>query len=300
MATSSNCFANPTQSVVNTTLGPLVMGLMLQQFWLGIIAVHGVRYYEQFGRRDDGVSRYLVAALLILNALEAAMDIHVLFRTTVTHYGDYTFVDLQEWTTWAEPGVTAIIGFLAHLFFLARCWRATNKSLVIFASLTFLVLLSLGSGLAVSVYFLQVKLFTKLANLPIPVCFWLVSTAAADTAIALTLSVELLKGKTSSFKRPGGVVKKIVRLAVETGGVTAITAMLNLVLYLAKKSTEYHLLPQYSLCRIYTMTVLVALLERDWARDAYSSFALSGPIQERTVNKLEVKVGFVLSDTSGG
>jgi hypothetical protein len=48
------------------------------------------------------------------------------------------------------------------------------------------------------------------------------------------------------------------------------------------------------------MTVLVALLERDWARDAYSSFALSGPIQERTVNKLEVKVGFVLSDTSGG
>jgi hypothetical protein len=33
------------------------MGLMLQQFWLGIIAVHGVRYYEQFGRRDDGVSR---------------------------------------------------------------------------------------------------------------------------------------------------------------------------------------------------------------------------------------------------
>jgi hypothetical protein len=42
--------------------------------------------------------------------------------------------------------------------------------------------------------------------------------------------VELLKGKTSSFKRPGGVVKKIVRLAVETGGVTAITAVLNLVL----------------------------------------------------------------------
>jgi hypothetical protein len=58
----------------------------------------------------------------------------------------------------------------------------------------------------------------------------LLKTAATDTAIALILSVELLKGKTSSFKRPGGVVKKIVRLAVETGGVTAITAMLNLVL----------------------------------------------------------------------
>jgi hypothetical protein len=91
-------------------------------------------------------------------------------------------------------------------------------------------------------------------------------TAAADTAIALILSVELLKGKTSSFKRPGGVVKKIVRLAVETGGVTAITAVLNLVLVRCVRPFLLSILP-FVRCGDHFMTETTPSI---WQREARS------------------------------
>jgi hypothetical protein len=56
---------------------------------------------------------------------------HVLYRTAVIHYGDYDAFDLQDWTMWLEPGVTAVIGSVAQVYFLQRCWKYAKSRLVL-------------------------------------------------------------------------------------------------------------------------------------------------------------------------
>ncbi|KAJ7507104.1 hypothetical protein B0H11DRAFT_2218933 [Mycena galericulata] len=294
--TDNSSTLNPPQSVIESTFGALVMGLWIQQFFLGLIALQAAQYYWHFSERDSKFYLWLVAALLILNVLEAGMDAHVLYRSTVAYYGDYRFFDLQTWTMWAEPAVTAIVGFLAQLFFMWRCWNVTNRSRLVFVVLTIMLLLSLGSGLAVSISFFQVKLFSKLAKIPIPISFWLVSTAVTDLTIAGILSVSLYRSKTS-FKRTGTVIMRIITLTIETSVVTALIAVLNFIFYFALPATAYHLYPQFSICRVYTITVLTTLHKRDDLRKALdsntycSSFALTVPTQ----NKVEVNVKRVVA-----
>ncbi|KAJ7130369.1 hypothetical protein C8R44DRAFT_829736 [Mycena epipterygia] len=263
--------SNPSESSIRQTFGALLLGVVLQQILLGVIMLQTYRYYNLFSTRDCKFYQALVGTLFVLNMLEEGMDIHVLYRTAVVHYGDFAFFDLQTWTMWSEPAVTALIGFIAQVFFTERCWRVTNNSRLILALLALLLLLSFGSGVAVSVSFFQVKLFSALAKIPIPITFWLVSTAVTDLTIAGILSYSLMyrTGHANGgfwFKRTSDVavskhtedvVSKLIRLSMETSLATAIIALVNLALF--------------SICRMYTITVLVTLLERDALRQELDS-----------------------------
>ncbi|KAJ7708933.1 hypothetical protein B0H17DRAFT_851566, partial [Mycena rosella] len=259
----------PTPSIITATVGPLVLGFAFQQLLLGIIFAQARRYYVGCAAREEKVYsfRVLVGLMVVLNVLEGVMDIHVLYRTTVTHYGDFQYFDMQTWTMWAEPGITALIGFLAQLFFIERCARLSNYSPYVIAGLSVLALLSLGSGVAVSISFSKVKLFSLLAKIPLPIAFWLISTAVTDLAITAILCVALWRSRRkTSYARTETVISKLIRLSIETSLVTAVVALVNLGLYFGMITTAYHLLPQFSICRVYTITVLVTLMTRDALR----------------------------------
>ncbi|KAJ6553799.1 hypothetical protein DFH09DRAFT_1495363 [Mycena vulgaris] len=312
MSNSTANSLNPPQSIINSTFGPLVAGLMIQQFFVGIITAQAGYYYSRFTQRDSKFYLWLVAVLLVFNALDAATDFHILYRSAVTHYGIYCFFDLQTWTMWAEPAITAVVRCLAQMFFMECCWKVTHKSRLVFAVLTCLLLFSLGSGLAVSVSFFQVKLFSKLAKIPIPITLWLSSTAVTDITIACILCISLARSK-PPFQNTRTVITRLIKLTVETSAVTALVAFLNLIVYFALPGTAYHLYPQFSMCRIYMITVLTTLLERNQLRQAldgqtYStSFALTGVSigphsQDGIVNGVDLKVKTVVErdDVPGG
>ncbi|KAJ7024816.1 hypothetical protein C8F04DRAFT_1269959 [Mycena alexandri] len=75
-------------------------------------------------------------------------------------------------------------------------------------------------------------------TIPVPMGLWLSAAAVTDTAIAIILIVEHLKNP-----RDSGVAKNIIQLTFETGAVTAVVAVLNLILYFAIRSTTYHFYP---------------------------------------------------------
>ncbi|KAJ7936322.1 hypothetical protein B0H13DRAFT_2303713 [Mycena leptocephala] len=213
-----------------------------------------------------------------------AMDMDVIYRTAVTHYGQYEFFDLQTWTMWAEPGITAVVGLLAQLFFMGRCRSLTDRSRPVLAVLSILMLFSLGSGIAVSICFFQVRLFSELVKIPIPISLWLISVRGALMPCSRSLKRE---GHIDSSDRSGNRGDPVSH---PPSGVHVIQAhqihfdeayhalfrdqplhrrcaMLNLILYFVKMSTAYHLIPQFSICRVYTITVLFTLLQRDALRN---------------------------------
>ncbi|KAF8902307.1 hypothetical protein CPB85DRAFT_1564660 [Mucidula mucida] len=220
--------SNPPQDVIELTFGPLIAGTWIQQLLLGFILAQMVDYYRMQFDDDSKFNRAIVSLLLFFNVLLGGTDFHVLYRASVQHYGVYEFFDLQEWTMWLEPGFTAIVGFIAQVFFLMRCWRITQSRIVVIV-LSLLVLFSFGSGLAVSGSFVAFKRFSTLGQFKIPITLWLISTSIADLAIAAILVFFLLRSRTS-FKKTDAVISRLIQLSMETSALTALVALLNLVL----------------------------------------------------------------------
>lgn len=52
--------SSPTEAIVNSTLGPMIVGLMLQQPLLGIIFCQTWSYYVKNGTRDEKTNVYAV------------------------------------------------------------------------------------------------------------------------------------------------------------------------------------------------------------------------------------------------
>lgn len=236
----------------------------MQQLLLGYILAQMIDYYRRYYKTDGGFNKFVVTSLLVLNIFVGGTDFHVLYRCTVLHYGDYEFFDLQDWTMSTEPGWTAVIGLISQLFFLNRCQNIV-RSKIVTGVLFLLVLFSLGSGLAVSGSFIVNKRFSLLGKFTTPIILWLTSTASADIAIAVALAWELVRSRTG-FRKTDAIITRLVTLSMETSTTTALVALLNLVLYLPLQDTAYHLLPQFSMCRVYTITVLATLLGRDKQR----------------------------------
>ncbi|KAF9020969.1 hypothetical protein BDZ89DRAFT_258699 [Hymenopellis radicata] len=281
--------SNPPQDVIEQTFGPLITGTWIQQLLLGFILAQMIDYYRMHFDDDSKFNRAIVSLLLLFNLVLGGTDFHVLYRASVQHYGVYEFFDLQEWTMWLEPGFTALVGFIAQIFFLMRCWRITQSPIVVIVlslrrsrscgsppilltlyTHILVVLFSFGSGLAVSGSFVAFKRFSTLGEFKIPITLWLISTSVADLAIAAVLSFFLLRSRTS-FKKTDTVIFRLIQLTMETSALTALVAMLNLVLFLPLQDTAYHLLPQFSISRVYTITVMSTLLTRTSLRRVLDS-----------------------------
>ncbi|KAJ7720781.1 hypothetical protein B0H16DRAFT_1738618 [Mycena metata] len=277
-------------SSITNILGPLVLSFCLQCFFAGMAVIQATCYYARKARlthRDtaDIFNGGIVGAVLLLIVFGMATAIHTIHQTVTLHFGDVAYGGQGTWATWVEPAITATVGAIAHVFFIHRCWLATNKSRTICGLLVLLLLVSLGSGIAVSVFVFHAKSIGRISTIPVPMGLWLSASAVTDIAIAISLIVEHLKNTRNS-----GLMRKIIELTLQTGAVPAVVAVLNFVIYFAMRSTTYHLLAELSLPSIYALSVLAALLNHETAGPRRSSVALGATMTDRVEKKVEIKV----------
>ncbi|KZV90555.1 hypothetical protein EXIGLDRAFT_694575 [Exidia glandulosa HHB12029] len=264
--------ANPPGSVIEATWGPYVTGIMMQQLLMGVFVVQVYDYARLF-ERDPGYIKGLVAALAIATTLQATMDYVSLYRCAVRFFahkcpfqGNFDMFDLQDWSLWWEIAVTAMIGSIAQVFFLIRCWAAT-KSKIVVAIGGAAIVTSLVSGIVSTVRFQQI-------------------TAVIDVSIALVLVISLLRMKTP-FRKTEAIITKMIRVTMETSSVTAAIAVINLILYLALPGLAYHLLPQLIMGKLYAISVMVTLGSRKELREiaeeadhaSYITSIQTGPVK---------------------
>ncbi|KAJ6464195.1 hypothetical protein C8R47DRAFT_1156729 [Mycena vitilis] len=296
MANILDCTTLSAQVMLARTLGPMVMGIAVQFILSGmLLALVFWYYYCTFKERASSLYKYALVVLIVLTAFDCGIDFDAIYRTAVTHEGNCNLREIQTWTTWTEPGVTATILFLVQLFLLEPSYHAAKKSWSIvggsmFGILLVIGLISFGSGLAVMATLVELG---HPGNKSIPMALWIISTAAANIAVTVFLvSNEVLKK--TMFKRRASLGEKMIQL-VETNAITMIFAVLNLILYFAFKGTD-HLLLQYSLARVGTISVFTMLLQREESvTDGHNSFSLTTKLQGRVpIDELRVKVDTVV------
>ncbi|KAJ1306008.1 hypothetical protein OPQ81_010723 [Rhizoctonia solani] len=260
--------ANPPKEVIQYAFGPFVTGVMMQQLFLGVFCVQVYDYWRVFPT-DTSFNRVVVAALTVSTILQGVMDYINLYRNSVIYYGNFAMFDEQDWSLFWEIGVTAIIGSIAQVFFLERCYSATKNKFVL-VIIGAMIAVSLGFGIASSVEFQRIRKLSEVPTIPIPIVGWLTLTAVLDVVISAVLIYTLLRVRTP-FRKTEAVITKIIRVTMETSSVTASIAVINLVLYKALPGEAYHLLPQLIMGKMYAMSVMVTLSSRKDLQEIMSS-----------------------------
>ncbi|KAB5589857.1 Transmembrane protein [Ceratobasidium theobromae] len=198
----------------------------------------------------------------------------------------------SNWSFNLEVGLTTIITFMVQAFFARRAWFCGSTPDDFISSYVdklrrlfsyqagwrsvctdsknaaprrhHLSLTQLGFGLATFAYAWILGEFVKYLDYRWLVACWLGSAAVCDVLIVYMLSTALMTQRTG-FGRTDALVNKLLRYAVNTGLLTSIFAILDLVTFCTMPNFV-HLAFNFVLGKLYTNTLLATLNAREIAQ----------------------------------
>nr|GAT50022.1 predicted protein [Mycena chlorophos] len=183
-------------------------------------------YYQTY-KKDTVWIRYFVLYLFIAESINLLLEFGIVYQPLIVHYGDPQALIVS-------PLHAASIVMVSTPIQIFTAWRInviTGKKLFS-ALIILLALLSFGGGVGVGVFSGVRNEFAEFQSFRGVVSLWLISSAMCDVLIALILTFSLRSRKTG-FTAVDGQINRIIRLTVQTGAITAIAALADLILFLA-------------------------------------------------------------------
>ncbi|KAK0492363.1 hypothetical protein EDD18DRAFT_1184248 [Armillaria luteobubalina] len=219
------------------TLGPLLLGLMFNLLLLGMIFVQYYMYFVKYQRRDKLWIRIFASHNSVYLLLLVNMGGTILYM-----------VDMY---------MALILNFV-QLFFAWRV-KVLTSSWISALSVCFTALLAVAGGIATAAEANAQRAVTDFQTFKMTVIIWLVSSCVCDFLITAALVWYLHK---TGFEQSDELMDRIIRLTVQTGLITSICAMLDLVTFLAIASPNVHIIFTGMLGKLYTNALMSSLNAR--------------------------------------
>ncbi|KAH6917760.1 hypothetical protein BKA70DRAFT_1553972 [Coprinopsis sp. MPI-PUGE-AT-0042] len=251
--------ANPAEIAHSYMLTGFIFNVLL----LGIMITQVYIYYTTY-KRDKVWMKFFVGYLFVADIVNTAFCYADLYKTLILRFGDVEKLFTADWVFATEAATTAIIGASVQLFFawrthmLTRRWKYISRVIV-----SLIVLTALTSGVAGIMTAWNVSRypnFSEFQKFRYTVSTWLGAAAVCDAMITATLVIALRKQKTG-FKRTDLIVDRIIKLTMNTGSLTMVVAVLDLIFFL-QSTSGLHLLFNYPLSKLYTNSLMSTLNSR--------------------------------------
>jgi len=133
--------------------------------------------------------------------------------------------------------------------------------------------------------------YAQLQRFEVIVIIWLAFAALADVAIA-TILVLYLKRHRTGFTQTDHVINRIIRLTVQTGLVTTVFTVTDLILFVSLP-TGLHLIFNLALSKLYSNSLMSSLNSR-------AAWQPEGGSSERTLESLQANKSQRHSANPGG
>ncbi|KAF9448801.1 hypothetical protein P691DRAFT_729110 [Macrolepiota fuliginosa MF-IS2] len=240
-------------------LGPMLIGVFANTILYGILIVQSFIYYQAY-KRDPTWIRYFVLYLFLLETLNTGFDIGMMYEPLVKRFGTERAVTIAPIMLDADPIVTVMISTPVQLF---MAWRiqAINKSVLITSSIVFFAICALVGGIATTVSVTLIPEFARLQRFHGAVITWLASSAAGDVVITASLVWSLYRRKTG-FKSTDDQISRIMRLTIQTGAITAVSAAADVLIFVLVPKTTLNFIWDFALSKLYTNSLLSTLNAR--------------------------------------
>ncbi|KAJ7635306.1 hypothetical protein FB45DRAFT_911243 [Roridomyces roridus] len=274
---------SPPAPDVELLFGPFLIGLLLNTTLYGVMLVQMLMYFTRY-KRDPRWFRWLAIYLLVAETANVVFDIGLVYEPLIFRYGTLRVLTISPLMLRPDAAVTVAISTPIQLFIAWRVKVLTQKSLIP-ALISILAIASLAGGISVTV---NVSLHPEYADFPNfnpYVITWLSTTAACDVCLSAALIYSLYTRKTG-VGPTDRYVDRIIRLTVQTGSITAVTALLDLLVFLLKPNTTLNFIWDFPLSKLYTNALLSTLNARPWheesPRDTMNVLFEQTPVIEST------------------
>jgi len=187
-----------------------------------------------------------------------------LYAALITHFGDTEYLTSQATDRMLGIDI-AITGFVAGCIQGFFAWRIKllirSLGWILFPVILASSAMSFVVGIATAVL---MGMIPKSGTFRIIFSIWLSSLSIADVVITASLVVFLRNHKTG-YAKTDNQIDRIMRLTVQTGLVTAVWALINLITFLSRHRTDIYLIFGFALAQLYTNSLLSNLnARRGW------------------------------------
>ncbi|KAJ7140903.1 hypothetical protein C8R44DRAFT_238412 [Mycena epipterygia] len=219
---------------VELLFGPMLIGVLLSTAFYGVMAVQMLLYYQTY-RKDAIWIRYFLLYLFLAETANLGIEIGIIYEPLIVRYGAQRALITSPILL---PGDAVSIVIVSTPIQLFTAWRISviTGSIVLPMIISILSVLSFGGGMLVTVFVSIRNEFREFQSFSGAVIIWLVSSALCDVMIAAVLTYSLWTRKTG-FTAVDGQINRIIRLTVQTGAITAVAAIADVLLFLAFPTT---------------------------------------------------------------
>ncbi|PBK61334.1 hypothetical protein ARMSODRAFT_965122 [Armillaria solidipes] len=253
--------------------GPQIVGYLLHWGLFGTLSVQLYLYYLAFPN-DRQFIKYLVYGIYIVEFVQTMLLTHDAFAMFGYGFGDLDALTDIHLYWLIVPIMSAVTACVGHVFYAYRIF-ILSKSRSVPAFVICICSISTVAAIITGVYCFQAGNITKLNNrkVSIAVGIWRGGSALCDIIIAICMTYYLMRSKTG-FRQTQIMVTKLIRLTIESGLVTAIGALLNLILFFAFRDQIYYSTLALVMPKLYANSVYMVLNSRIrimGGRDTYTS-----------------------------
>ncbi|KAF7422992.1 hypothetical protein PC9H_011156 [Pleurotus ostreatus] len=250
--------------------GPMLIGVFLNTILYGVLVVQTFNYFQTYKTTDKPLIRYLVIYLLVLETFNTGCVMEMMYDILVKPLGMFLFlfqpVNSLILTVLCRhrlraPPFSAKVPSWDQVFistpvqlFMARRICVLSESVIVPIIISVLSFVSLGGGTALSILVTVIPDFSRFNEFYPAVSTWLGASALADLLITGCLLFTLQRKRTG-MRATDGIINKIMLLTIQTGLITTVFAIADLVL-------AFNFIPDFALSKLYTNTLLASLNAR--------------------------------------
>ncbi|KAJ6594661.1 hypothetical protein B0H19DRAFT_1247318 [Mycena capillaripes] len=261
-------------SGVTLLFGPLLIGVVLNMMLYGVMATQMITYYQHY-TNDSAWIRYLMLYLFLVETAEVIIELGIIYEPLIIQYGKEAAIAISPRML---PGDSVLIAIVSAPIQLFTAWRISvvTGSLILPGIISALSIISFGFGITVSAVVSMNPEYQNFGKFKTEIILWLVLSAVCDIVIAVGMTHALYIRKTG-FSRVDGQVNRIIRLTVETGALTAVTALADVTLFLVFPHTNLNFALDFPLSNLYTCSMLAMLNSRDRQKTADPEHVQTAP-----------------------
>jgi len=246
---------------IDLIYGPMLIGVFFNCILFGVMIMQIFIYFQTY-TKDIPWIRYFVVYLLIAEMANTACDMYLIYQPLVKDFGTLLAVTYYPLLLAASPVVTVLISTPIQMF---TAWRISviSQGKKIPALVCLFSLVSFAGAMKVTVDVATFKLFSTKDTFKfnMPGVIWFVGSACADVLITVTLVYSLSVRKTGHASTNVSV-NRIIRLTVQTGLVTMLFALADLLFFTISSKTAISFVWDFSISKLYTNALLSTLNAR--------------------------------------
>ncbi|TFK71975.1 hypothetical protein BDN72DRAFT_836901 [Pluteus cervinus] len=252
-----------------TTLGspirwftaPTLVGALLNWFLFGALTVQVYDYSLRFHARDRLGLKCVVYGVYFAEMVGTALVTITSYDIILGSWGDVLQLVVCPKTAPSNVVVNNIIAFVVQIFF---AWRILSLSQTLSAKI--------GAGLTVATAIFSmitsimfVNQYVRISEASIRALtatmgLWVFSAVLCDTTITVTMVSLLWRARRSTnYQQTKTVINHLIVHTIETGGITAIVAAIELGLFLYSPHSYLHLSMFYILGRVYSNALVASV-----------------------------------------